>query len=76
MPTPPCEMCELIVCTYATGVEQLLQLAMSLDRKTRFGTVDELPEIISKIQIHREEVEKTLQNYLQHQRDAHPGSGN
>ena len=65
-------MCELIVCTYATGVEQLLQLAMGLDRKTRFGTVDELPEIVSKIQVHREEVEKTLQNYLQHQRDAHP----
>ncbi len=72
MPTPPCEMCEPIVCTYVTGVEQLFQLAMWLDRKTRFGTVDELPEIISKIQIHREEVEKTLQNYLQHQRDAHP----
>lgn len=70
--SPRCEMCELIVCTYVTGVEQLLHLALWLDRTTRFGKTEELPQIVARIQAHREEVEKSLQNYLRHQREGHP----
>jgi hypothetical protein len=65
---PRCEMCELILCTYVTGVEQQLQLAMWIDHLTRFGAEEKLSEAIAKAQERATEVETTWKNYLVHRR--------
>lgn len=63
---PRCEICQLSMCGYVTGVEQLLQLALWLDRQTRFGKELDTSETIAKIRTHTEEVAKSWANYLTH----------
>ena len=65
-----CEICELMACAYATGVQQQLQLAMWVDRLTRFGNEAELPGAISQLEEHAKEVQQTWMNYLDH-RNSH-----
>ncbi len=67
---PRCEKCQLSLTIYLTGVEQLLQMALWLDRYIRFGKRADDSEIIAKIQNHQAELAKSWENYLRH-REAH-----
>jgi hypothetical protein len=69
---PRCEPCQLLTSTFVTGAEQLLQLALWLDRWTRFGKVGDGSEITAKIQAHSREVTNAWQNYLSHRDQSHP----
>lgn len=69
-----CELCQLAICSYVTGVEQLLQLALWLDRQTRFGKSTDDSETIDKIQTHTEELSKTWAHYLTHLETDHAPS--
>lgn len=55
-----CERCQLSICGYVTGVEQLLQLALWLDRQERFGKTHDTSETIGKIKRHTDELAKKL----------------
>ncbi len=59
-----CEMCELLLCGYITGLEQQLQAAMWVDRSFSFG--GQLPDAIIKLEAQRLEVDKLWQNYRTH----------
>lgn len=71
-----CELCQLFLSGYVTGVEQLLQLALWLDRQTRFGKKNDSSEIIVKIEAHTAEVAKLWVNYwghyITHAKQGHP----
>ena len=67
---PRCELCQLSLTAYVTGVEQLLQMALWLDRYIRFGKNKENSDIVAKIQNHQAELATSWENYLKH-RDAH-----
>ena len=55
-----CEICQLFFTTYLTGVSQLFQMALWLDRQMRFGKNEsETAQIIGKIQSHTSELEKS-----------------
>jgi hypothetical protein len=67
-----CEICHLTFATYLTGVSQLLQMALWLDRQMRFGkNAGETAELISKIQSHKSELENSWSNYLMHRQMDH-----
>lgn len=66
-----CEPCQLLTCTYVTGVEELLRLALWLDRSLRFGKAEDLSEIAAKIHTHSQEVTHSWQNYLSHREQNH-----
>jgi len=67
-----CEICHVTFTTYLTGVSQLLQMALWLDRQMRFGKNEsEAAQIISKIQSHTSELETSWANYLNHRQRDH-----
>jgi hypothetical protein len=68
---PRCEHCQLLTCGYVTGVEQLLQLALWLDRQTRFGKSEDASETSAKIRTHTDEVARSWTNYLTHRKTDH-----
>ena len=68
---PRCEQCQLLTSTFVTGAEQLLQLALWLDRWTRFGKSADKPEIPAKIHAHNQEVAIAWENYLKHREKSH-----
>jgi hypothetical protein len=67
---PRCEMCQLLLTTFVTGVEQLLHMSLWLDRSIRFGKSADNSEIVGKIQHHQAALAESWQNLLQH-REAH-----
>jgi len=69
-----CEMCELLASTYATGVAQLLQAAMWVDRAMRFSDPNKLSEAIAKVDGLRPDVETAWTNLADHRRSEHAGS--
>ena len=69
---PRCELCQLAFTGYLTGVSQLLQTALWLDRQIRFGKNEaEISQIASRIQDHTSELEKSWANYLNHRQRDH-----
>lgn len=67
-----CEICHLAFATYLTGVSQLLQMALWLDRQMRLGKNEsETAQIIAKIESHRSELEDSLANFLNHGQKDH-----
>ncbi len=65
-----CEICHLTFTTYLTGVSQLLQVALWLDRQMRFGK-NETAQIIGKIESHTSELGNSWANYLNHRQRDH-----
>ncbi len=68
---PRCELCQLSISGYVTGVEQLLHMALLLDRQTRFGKTPDASEIIAKVETHTAELVKSWTNYLTHVQQSH-----
>lgn len=68
---PRCEQCQLLTSGFVTGAEQLLQLALWLDRWTRFGKSADASEISAKIHAHSQEVAIAWGNYLKHREQSH-----
>jgi hypothetical protein len=70
---PVCyEICHPTFTTYLTGVSQLLQLALWLDRQMRFGKDEsETVRIIGQIQSHRSALEESWANFLSHRQRDH-----
>ena len=67
-----CEICHLTLTTYLTGVSQLFQMALWLDRQMRFGKNEsETAQIIGRIQSHTSELENSWSNYLNHRQRDH-----
>lgn len=69
-----CEMCELLASAHATGVEQLLQASMWVDRAVRFGEPASVAEAVAKVDSLRPEVEKAWANLAEHRSSDHRGS--
>ena len=67
-----CEICHLTFVTYLTGVSQLLQLALWLDRQMRFGKDEsETLRIVGQIQSQRSALEDSWANFLSHRQRDH-----
>jgi hypothetical protein len=60
-PSEKCEMCELLLATYVTGVEQQLSCAMYVDRAFRFG--GDFDDAVRTFNALRPEVEQALANF-------------
>lgn len=61
-----CEMCELLLCTYVTSLEQQLQIALWIDRSYRFGQPETLNQAIAKLEEHKVQVEASWNNFRSH----------
>jgi hypothetical protein len=58
-PPSRCEMCQVLACARAVGVQQLLQASMWVDRAFRFSEPAVIAAAIAKVDDLRREVSQT-----------------